>query len=203
MANIRLLIVGAGGHGRSLAEAGILHSGIDFIGFLDDMVPTGEKRIGLPVLGAIAAIQEYRSAFDQVILAIGNNRVRESLMSRLAMDGFKFATIIHPHAFVSPSAVIGEGSAVMAGAVIGTEAIIGVGSIINCGAVVDHHAVVEEFGHLGVNTCMAGGTFLGRGAWMQAGSALGYGVKVPPWTTLRPCTAVDSSNKFEPTTAHQ
>ncbi len=74
----------------------------------------------------------------------------------------------------------------MGGAMVGTEARLGVGAIVNCGAVVDHHATDEDFGHLGVNACMAGGTMLGRSAWMQAGAALGYGVTVPSDEVLPP-----------------
>lgn len=69
------------------------------------------------------------------------------------------------------------------------------GSIVNCGAVVDHHAIVEDFAHLGVKASMAGGTVLGRGAWMQARAALGYGVTVPAGVTLAPGEAVDSKSK--------
>ena len=84
---------------------------------------------------------------------------------------------------------------IMAGAIVGTEARLGLGSIVKCGAVVDHHATVEEFGHLGVNASMVGGTVLGRGAWMQAGAALGYGVKVPAGVTLALGEAVDSRTR--------
>ena len=81
---------------------------------------------------------------------------------------------------------------------MGTEARLGMGSIVNCGAVVDHHAIVEDFAHLGVKASMAGGTVLGRGAWMQARAALGYGVTVPAGVTLAPGEAVDSkTNKYQ------
>jgi UDP-3-O-[3-hydroxymyristoyl] glucosamine N-acyltransferase len=80
-------------------------------------------------------------------------------------------------------------SAIMAGAILGTEARLGVGCIVNCGAVVDHHATVEDFGQLGVNASMAGGSLLGRSAWMQAGAALGYGVMVPSGEVLPPGSA--------------
>ena len=78
----------------------------------------------------------------------------------------------------------------MAGAIVGTEARLGSGVIVNCGAVVDHHAQVHDYGHLGVNACMAGGAVLGRSAWMQAGSALGYGVKVADGDVLQPGVAM-------------
>lgn len=188
MNKTRLLVVGAGGHGRSLAEAAELTGQFTVVGFLDDTLPAGETVLGVPVLGPVASMAQHRAAADQAMVAIGNNAVREKLMLQLAAVGFEWATVVHPRAIVSPSVVLGAGSAVMAGAIVGTEARLGVGAIVNCGAVVDHHATVEDFGHLGVNASMAGGTVLGRGAWMQAGSALGYGVKVAAGEVLLPGT---------------
>jgi sugar O-acyltransferase (sialic acid O-acetyltransferase NeuD family) len=182
-----LFIVGAGGHGRSVAEAANLSGAFTVIGFWDDSLPVGEVVLGVPVIGAVHSIRDVSTSGVHVVVAIGNNLVREDLIHRLSSFGFCLATVIHPRAFVSPSAVVGYGSAIMAGAIVGTEARLGIGTIVNCGAVVDHHAVVEDFGHLGVNAGMAGGTVLGRCAWMQAGSALGYGVKVAPGETVRPC----------------
>lgn len=66
----------------------------------------------------------------------------------------------------------------MAGAIIGTEVRLGDGVIVNCGAVVDHHCKIGDFCHLGVRVAMAGGSVLGRRAWMQAGATLGYGAVV-------------------------
>lgn len=192
MAKTRLLVVGAGGHGRSVAEAAELSGQFEVVGFLDDSMPAGETVLGVSVLGPVASMAHHRAAADQAIVAIGNNAVREKLKQQLAAAGFKWATVVHPRAIVSPSAVLGAGSAVMAGAIVGTEARLGVVSIVNCGAVVDHHATVEDFGHLGVSASMAGGTVLGRGAWMQAGAALGYGVKVPGGVTLAPGEALDN-----------
>jgi sugar O-acyltransferase (sialic acid O-acetyltransferase NeuD family) len=182
----RLLIVGAGGHGRSIAETAVLIGDYEVVGFLDDSSAIGESFFGIPVIGPIDSILEHRSIFDQVILAIGNNKVREMRMLEMLAMGLHFATIVHPYGYVSPSAILGFGAVVMARGVVGTEAYLGVGAIVNSGAVVDHHAIVEEYAHLGVNASMAGGTFLGRGSWMQAGAVLGYGAKVEPWKVIPP-----------------
>jgi len=198
MVKTRLLVVGAGGHGRSVAEAAELSGQFEVVGFLDDALPVGKSVLNVAVLGPMDSTGHHRAVADQTIVAIGNNAVREKLMQQLAAAGFVHATVIHPRAIVSPSAVLSEGSAVMAGAIVGTEARLGVGSIVNCGVVVDHHAIVEDFGHLGVNASMAGGTVLGRRAWMQAGAALGYGVKVPAGVRPAPGEAVDSkTNKYQ------
>lgn len=182
----RLLVVGAGGHGRSVAEAAVLSGQYALAGFVDDGLAVGSPIGHISVLGSTADLSAYATLCDQVFVAIGNNSLRESLVTRLVALGFELATIIHPKAIVSPSAVMGKGCAVMAGAIVGTEAQLGLGVIANCGSVVDHHAKVHDFGHLGVNACMAGGAVLGRKAWMQAGSALGYGANVPAETVLAP-----------------
>ena len=178
MARTRLLMVDAGGHGRSVAEPAELSGQFEGVWFLDDSLAAGDTSLGVPVLGPVASMEYHRAVATQAIVAIGNNAVGEKLMQQLAAAGFVFATVVHPRVIVLPSAVLGAGSAVMAGAIVGTEARLGVFAIVNCGAVVDHHVTVEDFGHLGVNPSMAGGAVLGRGAWMQAGAALGYGVRV-------------------------
>ncbi|MFM0647589.1 NeuD/PglB/VioB family sugar acetyltransferase [Paraburkholderia bryophila] len=188
-----LLIVGAGGHGRSLAEAVLLGGVFRLAGFADDAAPDLARVWDWPVFGKTATLENYRAHADAAIVAIGNNSLREKLLDRLAELGFELPVIAHPAAVVSLRAVIGPGSAIMAGAIIGTEAQLGRGVIVNCGAAVDHHCKVEDFGHLGVHAAMAGGSILGRAAWMQAGSALGYGVKVQDGAVLAPGTALQAS----------
>jgi sugar O-acyltransferase (sialic acid O-acetyltransferase NeuD family) len=187
MGKTRLLVIGAGGHGRSVAEAANLSGLFAVVGFLDDSMPAGEMALGLPVLGTVASLAKHRNVCDQAIVAIGSNSVQDNLSPQLAEAGISLATVVHPRAFVSPSGVVGHGTAIMASAIVGTEARLGVGAIVNCATVVDHHATVRDFGHLGVNASTSGGSVLGRGAWMGAGSALGYGVKIAPGETARPC----------------
>lgn len=181
-----LLIVGAGGHGRAVAEAVLLGADWSLAGFVDDGWPGLQSVWEHPVLGDTGALGAVRGHATHAIVAIGNNGVREDLHRRLLGAGFELATVVHPRAWVSPRAILGPGSAVMAGAIVGTEAVLEEGAIVNCGAIVDHHCRVGAFGHLGTGACMAGGAVLGRGAWMQAGASLGYGVRIAPGEVLRP-----------------
>lgn len=168
----RLLIVGAGGHGRSVAEAAVADGEFVVAGFLDDAFPETKRVWGIPVLGRVADLAQWRDAADFTFVAIGSNELRQRATDGLRDAGFALATVVHPRAIVSPTAVIGEGSAIMAGAIVGTEAQLGEGVIVNCGAVVDHHCRVGDFGHLGVNSAMAGGSVLGIGVKIEAGHVL-------------------------------
>lgn len=189
----RLVIVGAGGHGRSVAEA-VLDAGVfQLAGFLDDAAPVLGRVWDWPVLGSTAELASGRQHAEVAIVAIGNNGLREKLHQRLYAAGFELATVVHPRAIVSPRGCVGPGCAIMAGAIIGTGAQLGAGVIVNCGAVVDHDGRVDDFGHLGVHAAMAGGSVLGRGAWMQAGAVLGYGAMVGAGVVLAPGEAVHTT----------
>lgn len=183
----KILVVGGGGHGRAVAEMLLLlDQEFDLQGFIDDQCPVGMLILGKPVLGSSEQLYQLRNRADWVVVAIGNNQVRQRLCQHALAGGFQLATVRHPAAWVSPSAELGRGAVVMAGAIVGTEAILGEGAIVNSGAIIDHHGRLDEFAHLGVGVNLAGGVHIGSGAWLQAGCSAGYGVKVPAWSVYEP-----------------
>ncbi|UXY14470.1 NeuD/PglB/VioB family sugar acetyltransferase [Chitiniphilus purpureus] len=188
-----LLIIGAGGHGRAIAELVELGGQFSIAGFVDDGWPQLHEVWHYPVLGAIADLPRFKPCASHAFVAIGNNRVRLQLLHQLETMQFAVPNLLHPRACVSPRAVLGTGVAVMAGAVVGCEAVLADGVIVNAGAVVDHHCVVGRCGHFGVGAFAAGGVRVGEGAWLQAGCALGYRVVVDDWAILAPGTALSAA----------
>ena len=89
MAKTRSLVVGAGGHGRSVTEATERSGQFAVVGFLDDSLPAGSIALGIPALGPVASLAQHRASADQAMVAIGNNTVREKLMKQLAAAGFE------------------------------------------------------------------------------------------------------------------
>lgn len=184
----KIVVIGAGGHGKSVADLLLLQNEYELVGFVDDAYPEVSEVWGFQVIGKVSAdtLSSLQDNVEYAVVAIGYNALRESVYKLVEELGLVMPSIVHPNAFVSPRAILGNGCVVMANAVIGTEARLGDGVIINAGAIVDHHAVVDDFGHLGVNASMAGGAHLGRSAWAQAGVALGYGVTIPEKQILKP-----------------
>lgn len=191
-----LYIVGAGGHGRAVAEAA-LENGWKNIRFIDDSYQDGKHVDGWPVVGSTSHLLELIQPNDCAIVAIGNQHTRSALVQRLNELQASLTTIIHPRAYVSPSARLGAGVAIMAGAIVGAHAQIGQGCIVNANATVDHDAILHDFAHLGVGTQLAGGVIIETMAWLQAGCAAGYHVVVkegrviPPGTALFPVEALE------------
>ncbi len=135
----KILIIGAGKHGRVVAEAAVA-CGFEQYDFVDD---NNEEAIG-----KTDSLDELAGRYDGVIVSIGDCKLRKAFINHLLEIEAPLVSLIHPASFVSPSAVIGTGSIVLPGAVIHTNASVGIGCIISIGALIDHDAVVEDFSHI-------------------------------------------------------
>jgi len=190
MSNETLLIVGAGGHGKAVAEAAVLCGQWQSIVFVDDRWPELQQCAGWPVVANVAGLAEVWSTAHGAIAAVGNNAIRELCVNAIRNSGVPLVSVVHPRAFVSPTATIGAGTAVMAMATVGTDAMVGLATIVNANATVDHDAILEDFAHLGVGVQLAGGVQIQAKAWLQAGCTAGYGVVVAADAVLAPGTAL-------------
>lgn len=165
----RLLIIGASGHGKVIADTAV-KCGYKDIVFLDDNENVKECA-GFPVVGKVA---DATNMEDDKIVAIGNAEIREKIQSKLS----NLVTLIHPNAVVSRRVEIGEGTVIMAGAVINSDVIIGKGCIINTGASVDHDCKIEDFVHVSVGAHVAGTASIGRNTWVGAGATVSNNVSI-------------------------
>lgn len=185
-----LLILGAGGHGKAVAEAALLSKTWQKVAFVDDRWPELQSVFGLPVLSNIEGLSSIVSQWTSGIPAVGNNGVRKNWLQIIRDSGLNLATVVHPSACVSSSAKIGEGTAIMALAMVGVDVQIGEGSIVNAHCAVDHDATLADFAHLGVGVHLAGGVQIGSSAWLQAGTCAGYQVIVADGEICKPGTVL-------------
>jgi len=186
----KLLVLGAGGHGKAVAEAALLSGEWQQVIFLDDRWPEINLVCGMPVVGDLSHLAEKAGATDGAIAAVGNNGLRRAWQEKITASGISLVSVVHPRACVSASASIGSGSAIMSLAVVGAEARLGQGVIINAGAVADHDVTLGDYAHLGVGVCLAGGVAVGAAAWLQAGCSAGYGVVIEPGLVIEPGKAL-------------
>jgi len=190
MGTRKLIIIGAGGHGRSVAEAGVLSGTWNAIDFVDDDYPSRVSSGRWAIVANTNSLLDLISPGDGVIIAIGDQSTRKRLFALAQEAGAAMATVIHPRATISQDVDIGLGTAVMAGAAVGTQVKIGMGAIVNANATVDHDVALGDFVHLGVGVQLSGGVVVGDSAWLQAGVCAGYRVHVPSRTVVEPGTAL-------------
>jgi len=140
----RLIILGAGGYGRTVADVAAQTGAYEEICFLDDNSQAED------VIGKCADYSVHADENTIFYPAFGNNEGRVSWQRRLSDSDCKVATIVHPTAYVSPTVHIAEGNVILPHAIVNTGCKLKPSCIINCGAVIDHGCILEE----GVHVCL-------------------------------------------------
>jgi sugar O-acyltransferase (sialic acid O-acetyltransferase NeuD family) len=182
-----ILIVGAGGHGQVVADifrarrsAGLTWAATAFLD--DNPCCHGALQTGSRVLGATALLA--MEPHDAVVVAIGDNRTRAQVFTRLTADGEVLAVAEHPRSIVAEDVAIGTGSMVCAGAVISTGSVIGANTIVNTGATVDHHAAIGDHVHIAPGVHLGGEVRIGEGALVGIGAVVLPRVTIGAWSTV-------------------
>lgn len=174
--NKRLVIIGASGHGKVVADAAQKMRCYMDIVFLDDNGSLTECN-GFPVIGKSNEIKNYIKDSD-IFVAIGNAATRQSLQETLQTMGASVPSIVHPAAVIGENIIIGCGTVVMAGAVINPGSTIGKGCIINTCSSVDHDCKVANFVHISVGAHLAGTVEVGDRTWVGAGVIVSNNVNI-------------------------
>lgn len=176
-----LVILGAGGHGKVVADAALaLHSWSRVLA--TDRNParcTGELLAGVQLLPLDEALALADAAFH---VAIGVAEFRERELR--ALGDRALATVVHPRASVSPHAQLGAGCFVAAQAVVAPSARLDVAVIVNHGAVVDHDVQVGAFCHVAPGAALGGGVRIGHHVLVGANASVLPGITVCDGVTL-------------------
>ena len=167
----RLIIIGAGGHGRVAADIAA-RNGYKEILFLDD--DEAVKLCGrYPVIGKSEMIGNMEG---DVFVSIGNPAARKALQD--SIEDERLIRLIHPNAVIGEDVAMGNGTIVMAGAVVNPGSKIGKGCIINTCASVDHDCRLGEYVHVAVGAHVAGHVEIGSGTWIGAGATVSNDIRI-------------------------
>mgnify|MGYP000198143884 CR=1 FL=1 len=139
-----LIILGAGGYGRTVADVAAQTGEYSKILFLDDNSAAPD------VAGKCEEFERFRDGQTAFYPAFGNNESRMMWLYHLREAGCAIPTIIHPTAYVSPTAQVEPGTVILPHVIVNTSCVVKAGCIVNCGAIVDHGCVLEE----GVHICV-------------------------------------------------
>jgi len=171
----KLLIIGAGGHGKVVADIALNMNKWKRIAFLDDREI--KSSMGIEVIDKSIDAFKYVNDWD-IFVAIGNNEIRENIEYKLRAEGASIPILIHPSAVVGRNVEFGNGTVVMANAVINCCTKIGNGCIVNTGATIDHDNIIEDYVHISPGAHIAGTVKIGKGTWIGIGSIVSNNVNI-------------------------
>ena len=161
----KVIIIGAGENGEAAENIFRLRTEYAFSGFLDD------SKTGKGVLGPISTFGSYIQ--DHLFfVSIGNNSIRKGIYTALKESGARFASALHPEAYVEHGSTIGENCMLGAFAYVNTKCCVGENTIINTGCIVEHHNTIGKHCHLAPGVITAGGVLIEDGVFIGIGSTV-------------------------------
>ena len=160
------IVIGAGGHARSLI--GLLKSSsdypvvtvIDLVKNSDLVMQTNEIIDSIPVVKLESnGLADYllTNSIENVFLAIGDNKERAKIKDLLeSMGKFKFPNIVSKHALVEYGVTLGDGNQIFHNVYLGPLCRIGSNNIINSGALIEHECIIGDNNHIAPSSSLAG-----------------------------------------------
>ena len=174
----KLIIVGASGHGKVVADCAKKSNKWNEIFFIDDNIVTNDF-LNVNIIGVFDDVEKFIRDYD-IFVAIGNNEIRMKMLEKLMILKASIPVIIHPNSTIGSDVNIGFGSLIMAGAIINCCADIGIGCIVNTGAIVEHDSYIDNFVHLSPSSLVAGNVKIGCSCWIGAGAVIKNNITIEP-----------------------
>jgi sugar O-acyltransferase (sialic acid O-acetyltransferase NeuD family) len=176
-----IVIVGAGGHGKVVADIVRAGGAFEVAAFVDELAlgRDGDLYLGARVYAGEDGLARARAkGLAYAIAAFADCKARLGCCERLQANGFEIVSVVHPRAMVSPDVSIGAGTMIAAGAVVTTAARLGESVIVNTGATVDHDCVLEDAVHIEPGAHLAGSVHIGRGTTIGIGAVVTKGRRI-------------------------
>ncbi len=190
-----MVIIGAGVHGREVAEI-LRHqaekeSEVLTLGFVDDDRSLWHRSIDdIPVLGDWTWFKGVDRSEVGVICASGFSEIRKQMVIRARSHGLSFTNAISPLANLSPNATIGEGVVIYQNSTICRGASIGDHVLINAGSIISHDDTIGSYVTINPGVSLAGSVTLGEGCSLGIGCSVIQGISIGAWSIVGAGAAV-------------
>ena len=174
-----ILIFGAGGHARVVADAAEASAAWRVAAFVVT-APLGGSSMQGREIWPDGDVLTARRGPDAGIVAIGDNAVRQRIVERIraSRPDFRFVTVVHPRAVLSAHARVGEGSVLLAGAIVNPAAVVGAHVALYTNAIVEHDDVIGDFASLAPAAALGGAVTIGARSFVGMGAVVIHGRKV-------------------------
>lgn len=186
-----ILIVGYGGHAKSVADCIERTNMFHIAGYTDIELRTSKYKY----LGTDDVLEEcFERGIRNAVVGVGymgKGQFREKIYARLKEIGFFLPLISDPSSVISDTAKIGEGAFIGKGAVVNAEAVVGKMTIINTMALVEHECIIGDYSHIAVAAVLCGQVEIGEACLIGANATIIQGRQieshkiVPAGSTVR------------------
>ena len=172
----KLGVIGAGGHGKVVADTAERAGWTEVVFFDPRFGPIQQTHAHWQLLGLPE--EAHAHDCDGYFVAIGNSQARQQWGEWLLGRGLPLVTLIDPDSSVSQYAMLESGVLVVAGAVINADTHIAKGVIVNTRAAIDHDCRIGAYSHVCPGTALAGSVTVGKHSWLGIGCQVRQGASI-------------------------
>lgn len=174
-----IILIGAGGHCKSIIDSIESSNIYNIIGILDDKENLSSL-LGYKILGKISDLKKiYRLGIKKAFISIGSigdTSFRRTLDHKLTKLGFDIGTVIDSSATISRHAIISKGTFIGKNSIINACCTLGRNSIINSGTILDHDCKIGDFCHIAPGSVLCGSVIIGDNTHIGTNSTIIQGI---------------------------
>lgn len=175
-----LIIVGAGGMGRTIYDMALENAGFmkEFVikGFIDDNTHQLDSFENYPPI--VGTISEYVPEADDVFVCSIGGESRRACMEKIIARGGEFMTMIHPSSRVGTNVHIGKGTYVGAYTIIAADAFIDDYNFIQSHTIIGHDVRIGKWNRIDSYVMFVGATRMGEGCMVHTRAMISHNVEV-------------------------
>lgn len=177
----KILIIGAGQHGRVVAHllktSKMTSKKYSLIGFLDDNPKLNKTKIdGIPVLGNVSHLEEIANKYKVKIglMGISNRHIqmREKYFKKMIDSNFTSINVIHASSIIEKPSKIGIGNVINPNCVVNAFAKIGDNCVIYSSSVIEHEDVIGNNVFIGPGVLLTADVKIGNNSFIGVGSRI-------------------------------
>lgn len=176
----KLIIIGAGGMGRTLFSNALesVGYGEKFVvkGFIDDNLHALDGFPNYPPI--IDTIKDYVPQKDDVFVSSIGGTARRPCMEEIISRGGEFMELIHKTARIYTNAKLGKGNFIGAYSVIGNDAVVGDYNMIQSYTVIGHDAKIGSWNRIDTHVTCVGGIVIEDEVNIHTSAVISHNVRV-------------------------
>ncbi|MEG1300038.1 MAG: acetyltransferase [Erysipelotrichaceae bacterium] len=172
----QVILLGAGGHCKSIIDSIKSMKCYDIIGILDIEENIGEYIENIQIIGKDEDLCKYynyeENYFFISIGSIGDYSLRKQVIEKANKTKLESINVIDATAIIAETVKIGKGVFIGKNCVINANTIIGDYAIINTGAIIEHDCKIDSFVHIAPASVIAGNCHIGYGTHIGMNSTV-------------------------------
>ncbi len=149
------------------------------VGFIsDDRKKVGTEAFGYTIYDRSVLVDKPNAYILLVHGSPQSFKKRKETIDQFDVNTERFATVIHPNAFVSPRATVGHNVLIMSGVSVSSNATIGDHAIVLPNSVIHHDSYLGNYTLVGANVTIAGDVMVGEGCYLGAACSIKNGIAI-------------------------